>query len=966
MSEKKLSLVVELINKTEAEFRKISGEMDAMSAQTAKTREALMKIGAVSGVAFAGLSAGIVNSVSEFGAFNSEIQRAGAFVSATADELAVFRKAAIDAAQGTAYSATQAAKALQNFVGGEISAAEASANLGTVIDLAVVGKMGDLQQAVDIGSLALTVFSKDAMEMTDVIDIIATVAADVTTQTDQWSTALNASAGSAKGAGLSFKELNILFAQLKRGGASINLMSSAVNSAMLKIQNPTDTARTALEKVGLSVKGLKTSLQDGPVELLQYLKKGFDEAQKSGQGMKFLVDAIGQQAAPEFALALGQTNEALAETGGWFDNIEGRGQKLAADLRSAEPPLQQLSGAFVEMRLAVGGALAPAFNSLVAVLVPVIEKVNKFVQANPKLIGGLVLAAAAVAGIVAALSGLTLVMFAVVSAIPIFITGVGAIAGAFVVAAKAAVGFFIALGPISLAILGVSVVVSTIIFQFQKFGNITDALKYTMLMFGKMTLNVIKTIFDSVFGLIMLIPGLGTAFTKASESIGRGIKSIESEMGRMNDSTKESLQEMVDGLTDVEAATNNMSKASSAMSLKVAGTLSSLRGEYVKYKLTGVDALDKLREATIQLAITNGVLAPSIDNLLNGTQRVTNAVNSWSLGTTKLEETVSTSMTNISDDIEESTTKSDSAFKRLVDSVKQVRDEVIATYREIQDANDNYLGNVADSEQSYRNDIVGIVAKAESEIRDIEKKIRKAKKDDDSGDEVSKLQDELEQKKAIISSYNELDLDLGRQIAEEKKRLQMDEIERLTFDHTKKLQMIQVEYLEGQLKRLQKLSDLKAEEQLVVESLGIQKMAAINADLEKSKSFRETLASQKVGLTSWMAETQAMYASYVSNVQSTMSRIGSSSKTTISTSSKRTTGGRASGGGVQPGRTFMVGERGPELFTPEQYGTIKANGSSNGGVTIIIRDNFFTDDKYERKITDNIVRNLKQTMRLSI
>ena len=36
--------------------------------------------------------------------------------------------------------------------------------------------------------------------------------------------------------------------------------------------------------------------------------------------------------------------------------------------------------------------------------------------------------------------------------------------------------------------------------------------------------------------------------------------------------------------------------------------------------------------------------------------------------------------------------------------------------------------------------------------------------------------------------------------------------------------------------------------------------------------------------------------------------------------------GKATGGPVGPGRTFMVGERGPELFTPPSTGTIVPNG----------------------------------------
>jgi hypothetical protein len=47
-------------------------------------------------------------------------------------------------------------------------------------------------------------------------------------------------------------------------------------------------------------------------------------------------------------------------------------------------------------------------------------------------------------------------------------------------------------------------------------------------------------------------------------------------------------------------------------------------------------------------------------------------------------------------------------------------------------------------------------------------------------------------------------------------------------------------------------------------------------------------------------------------------------------------GARAGGGGVSPGKAFLVGEQGPELFVPPSSGRIVPNGQlSGGGVTIV-------------------------------
>jgi phage-related minor tail protein len=46
--------------------------------------------------------------------------------------------------------------------------------------------------------------------------------------------------------------------------------------------------------------------------------------------------------------------------------------------------------------------------------------------------------------------------------------------------------------------------------------------------------------------------------------------------------------------------------------------------------------------------------------------------------------------------------------------------------------------------------------------------------------------------------------------------------------------------------------------------------------------------------------------------------------------------GRAKGGPVSSGQTYMVGERGPELFVPGRSGTIVANDKMGGGSTNVI------------------------------
>jgi phage-related minor tail protein len=55
-------------------------------------------------------------------------------------------------------------------------------------------------------------------------------------------------------------------------------------------------------------------------------------------------------------------------------------------------------------------------------------------------------------------------------------------------------------------------------------------------------------------------------------------------------------------------------------------------------------------------------------------------------------------------------------------------------------------------------------------------------------------------------------------------------------------------------------------------------------------------------------------------------------------------GARAGGGMVAPGRAFLVGEKGPELFSPSGAGSIVPNGALAGGGGAVINVNISTPD----------------------
>jgi hypothetical protein len=73
-------------------------------------------------------------------------------------------------------------------------------------------------------------------------------------------------------------------------------------------------------------------------------------------------------------------------------------------------------------------------------------------------------------------------------------------------------------------------------------------------------------------------------------------------------------------------------------------------------------------------------------------------------------------------------------------------------------------------------------------------------------------------------------------------------------------------------------------------------------------------------------------------------------------------GGKAVGGFVRQGTSYMVGEQGPEMFTPSQSGTIIPNnklGGGGGNINVYVSGNTLMDRQAGEKIGDQIIKKLQ-------
>jgi len=146
------------------------------------------------------------------------------------------------------------------------------------------------------------------------------------------------------------------------------------------------------------------------------------------------------------------------------------------------------------------------------------------------------------------------------------------------------------------------------------------------------------------------------------------------------------------------------------------------------------------------------------------------------------------------------------------------------------------------------------------------------------------------------------------------------------------------------------LKDLANSLQLLFDAI----LKSGKTDTGQASNNIQTLADALVSLANGLKEV-SKYTSFFVELQKWQSRTNPIQQLIRSKADPFSTGKRALGGPVTGGRSYMVGEHGPELFTPMGGGTITPNSRLNsGGVTIVM--NGIIDGESARRSIERLLQ----------
>lgn len=286
-------------------------------------------------------------------------------------------------------------------------------------------------------------------------DVISATLNKTAADFDGLNDALTYIAPVAKNAGVSVEQTTAMIGALAKEGTTGSMAGTGVRAMLLRVQAPTGEAFKAIKELGVKTSDSKGNMRPF-FTILKEMQKSFEKNRLgTAQQAEYLKTIFGEEAASSaVTLMKGATSGLLDDLTKTFQQSDGSTGALV------KVQQDNLGGDFKELQSAQEAIGTDLYDQLDGTLRQLTQDttaflltVDKWIQANPELAGGI--ARAAVAGLifVGALGAIGLIAWPVMAGINVIIAGAGLLATGFSIAGGAITG---ALGLITLPVVAVA------------------------------------------------------------------------------------------------------------------------------------------------------------------------------------------------------------------------------------------------------------------------------------------------------------------------------------------------------------------------------------------------------------------------------------------------------------------------------------------------------------------------------
>ena len=371
-----------------------------------------------------GLGTAAVMTVAKFDDSMSKVQ---AISGATGDELDSLRDLAKDLGSTTAFSASQAADAMQYLALAGWETNQILDATPQMLALASAGAM-ELSQAADIVSDTMSAFGMEAEDAGRAADIFAAASSKSNTDVQMLGEAMKYAAPVANSFGASLEDTSAIAGRMADSGIKASQAGTALRAGFLRLASPTEDAAGALHELGVETTTSDGSMRD-IIDIMYDMESGMEGMSEEAK-ISAMQSIFGTNAMAGW----------MAVMDGGIDSLKGLSDELydssGAAQDMADTMQDNVGGAFRALKSQAEGIMIQLGEQLVPIIreqvVPLLQQfgdrisslIDWFTTLNPeqqKMIG-------IAAGIAAALGPVLIVIGKVIAVIGTLLPVIAAIA----------------------------------------------------------------------------------------------------------------------------------------------------------------------------------------------------------------------------------------------------------------------------------------------------------------------------------------------------------------------------------------------------------------------------------------------------------------------------------------------------------------------------------------------------------
>jgi TP901 family phage tail tape measure protein len=363
-----------LVIPVEADIKKAAANLNKIKNTTKSTTGGMAKFADKAKKNFLALGAGIAASgfaIKKFlgvaGDFEQSIANVAAVSGGARKELEALARTT---GATTVFSAKESADAMYFLASAGIAVTDMTFVLTPALNLASAAQIG-VAEATDITINSLKIFGAEMEDAAMFTDIMATTVRKSNTDMLQLGEAIKVSGSTAKLAGVSFEDLNVLIAGMANQGIKGSEAGTKLRQSFARLLKPTAEAQKTLLKYNITQTDIANNIKD-PIKLFKLLAPAMQNTADATEilGVRQLaVAGLIKDGIPDLV----KLKTAMADAGG-------TAKKMAEEqLNTLNGSLKLLQSAFQEVILsgAGEGGLLDIFKNIVTALIKAVKAFQK-------------------------------------------------------------------------------------------------------------------------------------------------------------------------------------------------------------------------------------------------------------------------------------------------------------------------------------------------------------------------------------------------------------------------------------------------------------------------------------------------------------------------------------------------------------------------------------------------------------